>query len=101
MFANHLLEVLDFLEADVILPFAKIYERTRVSAMLGNHHLDRAIRIDLRNRGVLTASDQCQAQSNQRNRRPKNCIDRHSISKVLCTATVVQQCTRTHLTMSF
>lgn len=58
MFANHLLEVLDFLEADVILPFAKIYERTRVSAMLWNDDFDRGFWIDTCRSGLLATSNQ-------------------------------------------
>jgi hypothetical protein len=48
MFADHLLKILDCLQSDVILRVAKIHERAGICAMFRNHHLDRAVRIDLR-----------------------------------------------------
>ena len=64
VFTHHLFKVLDHLETDVILFVTKIHERTRVSTALGNDRLHGAIWIDVRNRDVLSASDQRQAKSN-------------------------------------
>ena len=80
--AHHLLEILDRLQRDVVLRISEIHKRTRVSAVLGNHHLDGAIRIDLRDRDVLAASDQRKAQSDQCNDRTKNHIDTHSSPQI-------------------
>src|SRR6266568_2636361 len=91
MFAHHLLEVFDFLETDVILPFAKIHECARVSSVLGNHHLDWAVWIDLRDRDVLTASSDSQSHCNRCNSRPRNCIDAHPIPQARYSATVVHE----------
>ena len=63
MFADHLLEIFDCLQRHVILFVAKVHERARVSAALGNHNLNRAIWIDLCNRDVFAASGQRQSQS--------------------------------------
>src|SRR4030095_10902250 len=57
MFTHHLLKILDRLESDIVLRVAKIHERPGVCAMFSNHHLDRAVRIDWRNRYASTASD--------------------------------------------
>src|SRR5690349_17809615 len=61
MFANHLLEVLDHLESDVVLSVAKIHEGPGISAVLGNDDFDRTIRINTGRRGWLAASnhEQC------------------------------------------
>ena len=48
MFSHHFLEILDRFERHVVLRIAKIHERARVSAVIRNHDLDRAIRIDFR-----------------------------------------------------
>ena len=50
MFAHHLLKILDCLESNVVFRVAKIHERSGVCAMFRNHHLDRAVRIDLHER---------------------------------------------------
>ena len=46
MFADHLLEIFDCLQSDVVLGVAKIHERPGVSTMFRNHYLDRTIAID-------------------------------------------------------
>jgi hypothetical protein len=55
MFSHHLLEILDRFERHVVLRIAKIHERARVSAVIRNHDLDRAVRIDSRNAAVRHA----------------------------------------------
>jgi len=57
VFAHHLLKILDCLKRDVILLVAKIHECTGISALLGNHYLDRFVRIDLRDNHASTAPD--------------------------------------------
>src|SRR6266446_9833758 len=57
VFTHHLLKVFDHLQTYVILRVAKIHEGARISATLGNHHLDWTIWIDLRDCFVLAASD--------------------------------------------
>ncbi len=84
MFAHHLLEVLDCFQRYIVLFIAKVHESSGVSAMLGNHDLDRAIWIDLRNRDVFAASTGCQSHCNCCNSCPRKRIDTHPISKVLC-----------------
>jgi len=48
MFADHLLEILDHLQRDVVFFVPKIHERAGVSAMFRNNDLDRAVWINLR-----------------------------------------------------
>jgi hypothetical protein len=62
--------------------------------MLWNDHLDGTVWIDLRDRDVLSASDQRQGQSNECNRHSKNCIGAHLSSQGRCKTNVVQHCTK-------
>ena len=48
MFADHLLEILDHLQRDVVFFVPEIHERAGVSAMFRNNDFDRAVWIDLR-----------------------------------------------------
>ena len=46
MFADHVFEVLDHLQGDVVFFVPEIHERSGVSAMLGDRDFDRAVRVD-------------------------------------------------------
>ena len=50
MFPDHMFEVLDHLQGDVVFFVPEIHERAGVGTMLGNRDFDRAVRVDL---GVL------------------------------------------------
>src|SRR4030095_4882931 len=65
MLADHLLEVFDCFERHVVLRIAKIHERARVNAVIRNHDLDRAVRIDSRNGSMFAASRKRETQSNE------------------------------------
>jgi len=47
MFADHLLEVLDHLQRDIVFFVPEIHERAGVRTMLGNRDFDRAVRINM------------------------------------------------------
>jgi hypothetical protein len=46
MFADHLLEVLDHFQRDVVFLVSEIHERSGVNAVLGHRDFDRAVWID-------------------------------------------------------
>ena len=48
MFADHLLEILDHLQRDVVFFLAEIDKRARVRAAFGNDNFDRTVRINPR-----------------------------------------------------
>ena len=49
MFAHHRLEILNHFQRDIVFLVAEIHERAGVSAMPGDHNLNRTIWIDALN----------------------------------------------------
>jgi hypothetical protein len=101
MFSHHLLEIFDRFERHVVLRVAKIHERARVSAAIGNHDLDSAVRIDFRNGSMFAACRKRETQSNECDGYFKHCAGAHSNLEVRWKPTVVQVCTRSHISVSF
>ena len=101
MLADHLLEVFDCFERHVVLRIAKIHERARVSAVIRNHDLDRAVRIDSRNGSMFAASRKRETQSNEYDGYFKHCAGAHSNLAVRWKPPVVPNCTTSHISVSF
>ena len=101
VFSYHLLEILDRFERHVVLRIAKIHERARVSAVIRNHDLDRAVRIDSRNGSMFAACRKHETQSNEHDGYLKYCGGAHWNLDVRWKPTVVQNCTRSHISVSF
>src|SRR5438132_12318382 len=53
MFADHLLEIFDHLERDVVFFVSEIHERARVGPMFRNNDLYRGVRVNLRRRRLF------------------------------------------------
>src|SRR5678815_1602490 len=94
MFSHHLLEILDRFERHVVLRIAKIHERARVNAMIRNHDLDLAVRIDSRNGSMFAASRKRETQSNEYDGYFKHTAGAHSNLFVRWKPPVVPNCTK-------
>ena len=57
MFADHLLEIFDCFQSNIVLRIPEIHERAGVSAVLRNDYFDGAIWIDFCHCGMLPTSD--------------------------------------------